>query len=220
MDLPFTVEQFLDVFAEYNQSVWPFQIVLYLFALTAVFLTIKRFSYGNKIVSGILGFFWIWIGVVYHIVFFSSINSAAYVFGILFIIQGFIFLHAGIYKDNLIFQFKLNTYSIVGLVFLLYALIIYPVLSHNFGHIYPHQPTFGLPCPTTIFTFGILLWTIRPVSKYILIIPFLWSLIGFSAAVNLYVREDFGLVIAGIVGLTLLVIRDKKLKTHKDEISI
>ena len=56
MNLPFTVEQFLDVFAEYNLSVWPFQIVLYLFALTAVFLTIKRFSYGNKIVSGILDF--------------------------------------------------------------------------------------------------------------------------------------------------------------------
>ena len=33
MNLPFTVEQFLDVFAQYNQAVWPIQIVAYVLVL-------------------------------------------------------------------------------------------------------------------------------------------------------------------------------------------
>ena len=41
---------------------------------------------------------------------------------------------------------------------------------------------FGVtPCPVTIFTFGLFLLTVRRFSYWLLIIPFVWSLIGGSA---------------------------------------
>ncbi|MGE5671890.1 MAG: DUF6064 family protein, partial [Fibrobacterota bacterium] len=41
MNLPFTIEQFLTVFKSYNQSVWPFQVVLNLLAIMVVFFSIR-----------------------------------------------------------------------------------------------------------------------------------------------------------------------------------
>ena len=100
---------------------------------------------------------------------------------------------------------------ITGALFLAYALIVYPLLAISFGHGYPRTPAFGItPCPTTIFTFGLLLWTDDYLPKYVLVIPALWSLIGFSAAVQLGVYEDFGLVVAGVVGTAMIVYRDRK----------
>lgn len=48
-----------------------------------------------------------------------------------------------------------------------------PSLGVAIGHTYPAQPTFGLPCPTTIFTFGLLLWVRPPVPWSLLVIPVL-----------------------------------------------
>jgi hypothetical protein len=203
MNIPFTIDQFLTVFENYNMSVWPVQIVFNLLALLMILFTIKKRKITDKINAGILAFFWIWIGIVYHWIFFTPINKAAYVFGLLFILQGLIFIFGGLIKKQIAFNLNFSIYSVTGGVFIFYALIIYPLLGHYLGHVYPASPTFGLPCPTTIFTFGILLFTDKKLPKYVLIIPFLWSIIGFSAALNLSIFEDFGLGFAGISGVIM-----------------
>lgn len=209
MSLPFTVEEFLSVFEVYNRSIWPMQILLYGLALAATILAVRKTTFSNKISSAILAFFWLWTGIVYHLTYFTSINQAAYVFGSLFVIQGLIFLFTGVFGSNLSFQFRPDTRGITGSVFILYALVIYPLLGHFLGHVYPASPTFGAPCPTTIFTFGLLLWTDKVFPKYVLGIPLLWSVIGFSAALSLTIREDFGLLIAGLVGTLLIFMRKR-----------
>jgi hypothetical protein len=210
MSLPFTVEQFMGIFEKYNIAVWPMQIILVLIALSALFLSLRKFSYSDKFISAILGFFWLWIGVVYHLTHFTSINTAAYLFGALYIIQGLIFIFVGGIKSRLSFKLQPNAYGIIGSLFILYALIIYPILGYFLGHVYPKNPTFGLPCPTTVFTFGLLLWTDKIVPKYVLVIPLIWSMIGFGAALSLGVKEDYGLLIAGVSGFILIFIRDRK----------
>jgi hypothetical protein len=210
MNLPFTVEQFLSVFEQYHQAVWPMPIALNLLGLAAVFLALRKTRELNRSIAAILSFFWFWIGIAYHFAFFAAINPAAYVFAALFVIQGVLFLVYGVFKKQLSFSFKLNTYGITGAILIVYAMIIYPLLGYALGHVYPRTPTFGLPCPTTIFTFGLLLWTDVKVPKIVLIIPFLWSIIGFTAAVNLGVLQDIGLLVAGLVGTTLVVLRDRQ----------
>jgi hypothetical protein len=90
--------------------------------------------------------------------------------------------------------------------------MIYPTLGYFLGHIYPKSPTFGLPCPTTIFTFGLLLWTDVKLPKTILIIPFLWSLVGFTAALTLGILEDTGLLVSGVLGVGLILFRDRSVQ--------
>ena len=218
MKTPFTVDQFLKVFKDYNESVFPVQLFFYLIALLAIYLIIKQNPKSNKIVVGILVFFWGWMGIVYHLTFFTVINKAAYLFGGVFILQGILFFIYGVLKDRLIFRFNPDKYGITGAMLVFFALVVYPVLGYFNGHAYPSSPTFGLPCPTTIFTFGILLLTDKKCPVAILIIPFIWSIIGFMAAINFGITEDTGLLVAGLVSLPLLLFRNRaysKIKTIK-----
>ena len=169
--IPFTPEQFLGVFERYNFAVWPVQLFLNAIAILAICLAFPRKSDFSRGISLILSMFWIWSGLVYHFWFFSAINRAALIFAAFFMMQGILFFVAGVWKSNLRFRFRPDLYGMIGSAFFIYALVIYPVLAYWFDHRYPAAPTFGLPCPTTIFTLGMLLWTDRSVRLYLLAIP-------------------------------------------------
>ena len=201
----------MEVFEKYNLAIWPMQVIAYLLSIAAVLLAIKKIRYSDRIISDVLSFYWVWMGIVYHLMYFSPINKAAYAFGIMFIIQGLLFFWTGVLKPNISFKLRPDTFSVVGSIFILYATFGYTTIGYLLGHHYPQSPVFGLaPCPTTIFTFGILLWTDKRVLKYILIIPLLWSIIGFGAALSLGIREDIGLLKAGLTGTSMILYRDGK----------
>ena len=159
MDIPFSPEQFLNLFETYNHFIQPLQIIAYILGLLSILFLFRKNKITPKIITGILATFWIWIGFFYHILFFSSINKAAYLFGSLFIIQGFFFMYTGIIRRKLDFHIEWNITTISGFIIILYAMIIYPILNILLGHSYPRMPVFGVtPCPTTIFTFGFILF--------------------------------------------------------------
>jgi hypothetical protein len=208
MKLPFTADQFLEIFKSYNESIFPIQIIFYLIAAIALFLLFSSAD-KSRIISLILSFFWLWIGIVYHIIYFSKINKAAYLFGSLFILQGIIFFIYGIVSNKLILRYNKNILNKTGIIIISYALIIYPLLGYFLGRPYPYSITIGLPCPTTIFTFGILLFSEKKIPFTALIIPLLWSITGFTAALNFSIFEDFGLILSGLISFTLLTIQNR-----------
>jgi hypothetical protein len=95
MNIPFSVEDFLNVFRLYNTSFRLMPPLMYILGSVSVGLLFSRRAVSNQIISGILAFFWMWMGAVYHIGYFSSINSASVIFGLLFIVQGLVFLLYG-----------------------------------------------------------------------------------------------------------------------------
>ena len=195
--IPFTIDQFMEVFERYNNAIWPGHALIYLAGLIAIALAFKQGEVSNKLISLILAALWLWMGVIYHFIFFSTINEAARLFGALFIVQSLIFIFAGV-SSKLSFRFGFNAQGILGAVLIIYALVLYPIIGMALGHIYPAAPTFGVPCPTTIFTFGLLLGAGINIRFYLLIIPLLWSLIGLWAAISLGMYEDFGLAFSGL----------------------
>lgn len=202
--LPFTQQEFLEVFRTYNQAIWPAQVLAYLFGAIAVGMGVQPNRFSGSTILGILAAFWVWTGSVYHITFFSSINGAAYLFGALFILEG-ILLSGVLFRHNdLDFSFKFNSHGITGALLIAYAMIIYPLIGYALGHGYPMAPMFGVaPCPMVIFTFGILLWSGPKLHGWLLVIPGLWSVIGLSAALRLGIPEDTGLFVAGVVAIGL-----------------
>ena len=76
---------------------------------------------------------------------------------------------------------------------LVFALLIYPIWGTLAGHAYPALPSFGLPCPTTIFTIGVLALASSPSLRAILTVPILWSLVGSQAVFVVDVKPDLGL---------------------------
>jgi Family of unknown function (DUF6064) len=171
MKTPFTTEQFFSIFEKYNTSIFPTQIILFLLSVLALLAIGSKIKQKDKFVSGILGFLWLWIGIVYHIAFFSGINKVAYGFGVLFILQGLFLLWEGVLLYNLKFVFKMSIQAYLGYFFILYGLIVYPVVGYLIEQNLSRTISIGLPCPTTILTFGFLLLCDKKFSKYLLIIP-------------------------------------------------
>ena len=206
MRIPFTTEQFFDVFRQYNEAVWPAQWVLMIGAAVAALAALRSPSpSAGRLTSGILTLLWLWMGAVYHLGFFRRINPAAVFFAILFVSQAGLFLWLGVRQDRVRFRAHRDGAGVAGALLLFYALIVYPGLGYALGHRYPTAPTFGLPCPTTIFTFGLLLWAATSVPRSLLIIPTVWAVVATTAALQLGVLEDFGLPVAAGVTLPLLL---------------
>ena len=52
--LPFTPEQFLAVFVNYNNAIWPIQIAAYFFGAIAVALLFRKTREAHRAIAGIL----------------------------------------------------------------------------------------------------------------------------------------------------------------------
>jgi hypothetical protein len=203
--LPFTVEQFFSVFASYNDAIWPAQVAAYLLGVTALWAILSRRRLAGRTAAAILGTMWLWNGLAYHLTFFAPINQAAYGFAALFVLQGAIFIGHGIVGNGLSFAGPLDWRGALGVLFIVYAGLVYPALGHLVGHSWPYAPMFGVaPCPTTIFTFGVLMLAAGPLPVWLIAIPVVWSAIGGTAAVLLNVPEDLGLLASGVLGAALL----------------
>lgn len=210
--MPFTAEQFLEILASYNRAIWPFQLAAYAIGILAVWFLFRRSSAGNRAICGVLSAMWVWTGIAYHMAFFSRINKAAWIFGSLFVLEGLLIIREGwSSREGLPFRWQGGLYSVFGALSVLYAMAVYPLLGFLSGHVYPRSPMFGVtPCPVTIFTFGIFLFSERKVPPALLAIPLLWSLLGGSAAWALGVPEDYGLLAAGIFGSVLILFANRR----------
>lgn len=207
--LPFTRGQFFALFGAYNDAVWPVQIVAYLLGMVMVGMVVRPSRAGNRLIGMGLALMWAWTGIAYHGLFFSTINKAALLFGVLFVVQGGLLFYMAVLRGRMDFGTSGRPAAWLGWAFVIYAVVLYPLLGMWAGHRYPEMPMFGVtPCPVTIFTFGLLLLTTTPVSRWLLIIPLFWSLLGGSAAALLGVTQDWLLLLSGIA-VPLIVLRDR-----------
>ncbi|UGY02249.1 DUF6064 family protein [Bradyrhizobium quebecense] len=203
--LPFTSEQFVSVFTRYNATIWPAQVAAYLLGSLAVLLLFRRSSWWDRIIATILALMWAWTGFAYHLLFFATINKAAYVFFVLFVVQSAALVYASIYRD-IDFGLPPGPATWVGASFVIYAAVAYPLIGMAAGHRAAELPMFGVtPCPVTIFTFGLLLLTVRRPPIVLLVIPTLWSVIGGSAAFLLRVPQDWPLLFSSAVAVPMIL---------------
>ena len=204
MSLPFTHDQFLDDFAAYNSALWPSVVILWLLTAAAVgWMASGRV--GGRWIAWLLALHWLWAGAVYHLGYFAEINPAARMFGIAFIFQAVLFVWFGLTRSRLEFRWGSGRGLRSGLAvfFSVYALA-YPILIVATGLDWPRMPAFGVPCPTTLLTVGLLL-SVQSVPRIVGVIPLAWCVIGGSAALLLGVIPDFALLLAGVTLLVDLV---------------
>ena len=161
-------------------------------ALTFFFLT-GRVS--SITVSAVLTLHWLWAGVVYHAMFFTPINPAAWLFAVAFVGEAFAFAWFGIVMRRLVFDQGKTARGLLAAIFMVYALA-YPAIVVATGHAYPRAPIFAVPCPTALFTTGVLLSLRSGSSRSIFLIPIAWSIIGGSAALLLGMTPDLMLFAA------------------------
>jgi len=209
--LPFTREQFFGIFAQYNATLWPAQWVTYALGLAMILAVLRRARSAHRLVPAGLAAMWLWTGVAYHGVFFSSINPAAFAFAALFVLQAAVFAHAAVLGGRLSYASSHTPSAWLGWALIAYAGVAYPLIGLALGHTAAELPMFGAtPCPLTLFTLGLLLLAKPPAPRWPLVIPFVWSLVGGSAAFLLGVAQDWVLLLGALV-VPLIVLRDRSL---------
>lgn len=197
MALPFSRQAFYGIFAAYNTALWPAPWVLFALALATVVMLVGLRAAG-RVAGGSLAVLWAWMAVAYHLVFFTRINPAAWLFGALFLVAAGVFAWQAIAHPWTL-EVRTGPRAVLGWVLVSYALGGYPFVGLSFGgHAYPELPTFGLPCPTTIFTLGVLSF-VRGAPWMAAAVPLAWSLVGTVAAVKLGVVQDYGLPVAALL---------------------
>ncbi len=207
MGVDITLAQLLDLFARYNNAIWPMPLAAYGLGLVALFLALRRDARSSQVVLLILAFFWLWMGLVLSLVYVTQLSVApALVGAVEYTLQG-VLLAAVALRSGFTFQPRMDAYGVLGALAVLYALIGYPVVEYLLGRGYPQTAPFGLvPCPTSMFTLGLLLWAPRPWRRALLVIPIL---VGLSAAIVVPkgVVEDLALVLLSVVVAVLAIYR-------------
>jgi len=207
--LPFTRDEFLAVFVAYNEAVWPAQLLAYPLGLLMAVLIIRPSSQRSQVVAAGLAAMWLWTGVAYYGMHFSAISNRAWGFAAGFVVQGLLFIEAGVLRGQLAFGPRkglTGRLGWLGWAMVAYAGIGYSLLGQMLGHGYQAMPMSGItPCPVTIFTFGLFLLTTKPIPRRLLVIPVVWSLIGGSAAFLLGIPQDWPLFVSGVTFLVVLL---------------
>ncbi|NOT28099.1 MAG: hypothetical protein HOP16_18605 [Acidobacteria bacterium] len=197
MRLPFTDTQFFDVLAAYNTVLWPAGVALWIVSLTVTVLFVSAGRRTSRALCCLLAGHWAWSGIAYHATFFTRINPAGWLFAALFVTEALLLVWYGVLHDRLRFSTAGSTRHVLAAALIAYS-FAYPFLNIALGLEYPRIPLFAVPCPTTLFTAGLLLIAERP-PVGVLIVPVLWSVVATSAAVLFHVRADFMLFPAALL---------------------
>jgi uncharacterized protein DUF6064 len=207
MRLPFSSDEFFDVFAAYNGQLWPAAVLLWVGSAWAFLMLLRGRANRSRFPAVVLILQWMWTAVAYHWLFFTRINPAAWAFGIMFLFEAVVLTRYAA-RRPLRFARVDSTHGAIAAAIIGYALA-YPALAAAGGHVYPRVPTFGVPCPTTILTIGFLL-AVRPaLPRITAVVPILWAAIGGSAAILFGIWADLMMPVAAAALLVDVWVRTK-----------
>ena len=215
------IDDFYSTLESYNETFWPMIIITFLLGIVVVYLAARKSGSSSKLISAILSFLWIWSGIVFFIIYYGSMEvdflglvmpGVWYLGGVLFLFQGVLFLIFGVVKSRLSFRLGGDWHSVVGALMIVYAMVIYPVIGFLTGYGYPKYPVFGIaPCPLTIFSLGLFQWSDRKMPLAVVLVPFIWGLMGIMPVLALNVWADIGELMSAIIGLPLILYHNSKL---------
>ena len=198
----------------------------YILALIAVFLLAFRGRRADRLIASILAAQWALMAVALVTADAAAsgrtewLEAAASVLrpglmtwlAFFFALQALFFLVEGLRagegeKARLSFEPRASAGPVAGGLFLLYSLIVHPVLATLKVPGFP-ESVLGLSFHGVLFTFGILLFLERGFPRHILVLPLAWSALGGLAAFHPWPR-DFGLVAGLLAGAFLALPRRK-----------
>ena len=154
-------------------GVWPALLALWIASVLVSVLLLSSRRPSDRWISALLAAHWAWSALAYHVGFFTRINQATWVFAALFLLQAAVFFWAGVVHGRLSFA----PGAPPGRRWHGGSSRIARISGDQRGSAseLSRIPTFGVPCPTMIFTAGMLMLA-TPRSWRLSIVPVIWSL--------------------------------------------
>lgn len=196
--------------ARYNNHYRLMLPINYSLCIMAILALLRKTEYSSRIVTSVLAVLWLWTGVVFNGLVFSEISPRAVIFAAVFVVESMLLVFYGFYKSELIFRVRADLIGAVGWASILYGLLGYPLIASLLGRGYPQSLVVGLaPCPTVVFTLGLLFWSERRLTKAILVIPLFYALVGGAMVSSKGIVEDLGMIIIAMAMIGVVIYRDR-----------
>ncbi len=208
--IPFSDETFFSFLAQYNQMIWPLQVLAYLLAGAATFCALRPARHSGRIIGSVLTAFWLWTGAIYHLQFFAKINFWDLGFGVLFLLQGLALAWRSVIRDRLEVPGTSGRVRWAGLVCLAVVLFLYPAASLLAGQALSEIAWVGIsPTGTLLFTLGLLCFCRPGQQKRLLLLPWICALTGTLFAYLLPLPQDWVLLPAALASLYITFRREE-----------
>lgn len=209
--LPYTADVLFASFEQYNQGLWPLPGLAWLLGLAAVGLAFRPVPQQDRAIAALLACGWLWTGYGYHYLHFGTLNFAAPVYAVLFVLEGLFLVWTGVVRCGLRVRFHPDLFGWAGLTVTIAALVLLPVADWLSASTWSGVRVVGLaPAPTALFTLGLLLLCEPRPPVYLAIIPLLWTLIAGASAWVLTIPQDQALAVAGMVAFALIVWKNRQ----------
>jgi hypothetical protein len=200
--LLFSPRTYYRMFELYHRQIWPIHLVL-LAAVVAIALLLRgRHEMRDRAIAGLLAVSWLWVGIVFHLGRYATINWAAKYFAALFVIQGLLLLWQGVVRQRLRLVPSRTPagYAAFGLLFV--AIVVIPIAGRITERTWHQVEVFGVtPDPTAVATLALLWLSVPRAPRVLLVIPLLWCVIGGATLWALGSAEAWVLLLAGLLGL-------------------
>lgn len=208
--IPYSAEAFLNLLVTYNEALWPGQLTAVFLAVLLLWMVLWPRPGGDRIIAAFLALGWVWTGFVFLMNYLVELNWAGTYFGMGFVLQGALLLWSGTIQDRLRFRGDKSAASWLGLVLIVLALIIYPLIPIWVGYDWRVIQIAGLaPTPTVILTFGVLLLCADRLPIHLFVIPVVWSSADGATAWTLGIWWDLFLPIAGLTTVFFSITRSR-----------
>jgi len=202
-------EYIIQAMADYNQMVYPWQLMLMAEMVFAMMILKVKKKVKNRMINLILSVAWLWSFIFYFLISLTEYTTVAYIYGFAFLLQSIFFMYEGFFRSDLSYDFNNIARHYTGFAMILLGLFIYPILGLGLGKDFQNTLMAGLPGPTIVITLGFLLMTVRRIPVYLLVIPVLWSLSQAMISFKIFRPEDIILYITVLVSVIWLFSQKK-----------
>lgn len=207
--LPFTIETYFALIAQYNQAIWPFPLAGFPLAMIAIAGAMGPFPRGARAVGAVLVLAWLLSGIGFHLLHFATINFSAPAYAVLFVIQALLIGWIVLARGHIRFRFVPDVYGIAGVTLAGLGVSTWPVVGLILGSgDFTAAPFFAAdPTATILFTLALLLLAEGREVVWLAVIPVLWTFVDGATFLALGTLPGLVFPLIGLVVFVLLVLK-------------
>ena len=173
--LLYSPRAYLHQIAHYNKAFWPVQPVMIMAGGALVWLLRQQSQTCQRGAFAGLALAWLWVAYAFQIERYADIHVGALGYAAAFIIEAILLLGFGVFQNNIRFAPPSHPSTKVGLAFILFGILIFPLTGLATGRGLAELEFFGLmPDPTAIVTLGVLLMAPGRIPSFLMTLPWIW----------------------------------------------
>lgn len=220
MTLPYSVEVFFTLMAQYNGANFPAGPLGVVLALALLLLVVQPhllpIAGRDRMIAVLLSAAWIWVGMLHQLDMMATLNFMAPYYGFAWIVGGLLIGLSGTVFGHVRFGFPQQLRGWVGAALALFGAFGYPLIVLLLGYGWAALPLVGTaPDPTAIFTVGMLLMVRDRTPLHLLLIPLAWGGVAAASAYLLRFPLDYSVTVAVLAACALAI----RQRVHRVEVT-